>query len=487
MPGLSAGLNLGLTGLQSTQSALDVIGHNIANINTPGYSRQQVTLTTNPSQSFGDLQYGTGVNVKSILGVRDKFLDMQITQSLSNQSGAETRYQGVQGVASAFQDDGTTGLNSQIQQFFSGLQQLAARPEDGSLRTNLVGTAQSMVAALQSRYQMLTDQANASDHQVGTLVSEVNAITKHIAVLNDRIATEPTPGSDNDSRDQRKALADQLGKLVGVQVFEDDKSRMLISLDSGAAVLVSGNTAATMTATPDNVNHGGKLRVEVGLGGTSVPVDVTKQIKGGVLGGSLDLRDNILPGYQIQLDKIAAGISGQVNLLHRKGFGVDGVTTGLDFFKGGSLARPLPNDAAGLPTTLGGPPNYAGMVNNLAVNAAIVDDPGLIAAAGAQGAPGSNTNALAMARLETANAQFSTKVGSLVNTVGTQAQGFQTNATNLQNLTGALQTQRNRVSSVDMDEEAAQLLTFQRGYQASARFINVISQLTDQLVNELGK
>ena len=275
---------------------------------------------------------------------------------------------------------------------------------------------------------------------------------------------------------------------MGVQVFEDDKSRLLISLDSGAAVLVSGSTSATMTATPDNVNHGGKLRVDVGIGGTSVPVDVTSQIKGGVMGGNLDLRDNILPGYQRELDKLAAGISGQVNLLHRKGFALDGVTTGMDFFKGGSFSKPQENDANGLPTNIGGPPNYQGMVNNLSVNAALVSDPSLIAAAGAPGAPGNNSNALALARLETANGQFSTKVASLVNTVGTQAQGFQTNATNLQeNLTGALQTQRNRVSAVDLDEEAAQLLTFQRGYQASARFINVISQLTDQLVNELGK
>ena len=487
MSGLSAGLNIGLSGLQASQTALDVVGHNISNINTPGYSRQQAVLTTNPSQAIGELQVGTGVNVSSIIGVRDKFLDMQITQSLSSQSGAQARHQGIAGIASAFQEDGSSGLNTQIQNFFAGFQQLAARPEDGSLRTNLVGSAQSMVTAFQSRYSMLTDQVSACNNQVGTLVSQINGITKHIAALNDEIATEVTQGSNNDARDQRKALADQLGGLVGIQVFEDDKSRLQISLDSGAAVLVSGSSAYTITASPDNLNYGGHLRLDVGLGGDSKPIDVTKAIRGGTLGGNLDLRDNILPDYEAKLDAIAAGISGQVNLVHRNGYALDGVTTGLDLFKGGSAANPQPNDLAGLPTTIGAPPNYKGMVNNLVVNQVVADDPSLLAAAGAAGAPGDNRNAVAMANIETATGQFSTKVGSMVNTVGTQSQGFQSDSTNQENLTTALQTQRDRVSSVDLNEEAAQLLTFQRGYQASARFINVISQLTDQLVNGLGK
>ena len=94
---------------------------------------------------------------------------------------------------------------------------------------------------------------------------------------------------------------------------------------------------------------------------------------------------------------------------------------------------------------------------------------------------------MALAALETTTAQFGTQVASLANPVGTQAEGFKADAANQENLTGALQTQRNRTSAVDLDEEAAQLLSFQRGYQASARFINTINQLADQLVNGLGK
>ena len=487
MPGLNAGINIGLSGLQASQSALDVIGHNIANINTPGYSRQEVSLETNKAVPSGGLQYGTGVNVSGILGVRDKFLDMQITQALGSQSGSNTRYKGIEGVASAFQEDGVSGLNTQIQQYFTSLQQLAARPEDGALRNNLVGTAQTMVNAFKSRYKMLSDQVTACDNQVSTSIAEINTLTKQIAALNDRISTEPTPGFDNDSRDQRKNLADQLGKLVGIQVFEDDKSRMQITLDTGAAVLVNGNIASVMTATPDAANYKGNVRVEVGSPGSPTRQDVTKSIRGGALGGNLDLRDNLLPGYQAQLDQIAAGMTSQVNQLHRKGYALDGKTTGVDFFQGGSVKSPLLNDAKGLPVGIHGPPDYSGMVNSLAVNAAVMANPSLIAAGMGPGAPGDNRNAMAMAAIETTTAQFGTQVASLANTVGTQAEGFKADAANQENLTGALQVQRNRTSAVDMDEEAAQLLSFQRGYQASARFINVINQLTDQLVNGLGK
>src|SRR5512142_56237 len=108
MPGLNASLNIGLSGLQAAQGALGVVGHNISNVNTPNYSRQQVDLSANIPQTFGTLDFGTGVNLGNILGVRDKFLELQITQSTARQSGSDTRYAGVQGISSVFKDDGTT-------------------------------------------------------------------------------------------------------------------------------------------------------------------------------------------------------------------------------------------------------------------------------------------------------------------------------------------------------------------------------------------
>lgn len=498
MPGLNASLYLGLSGLQAQQAALNVVGHNIANVNTPGYTRQRADLTSSQSLVEGQVYFGTGVTLNTVQGIRDRFLDLQIYRESARQTGAEERYAGVDAVSSIVGDTGDTGIGAQIQAFFQGFQELSARPEDGALRTNLIGKAQTMITGLQTRYRLLGDQRDSADRAVGSLVTEVNTLTTQIAQLNQQISSETTPGANNDGRDQRKALTDKLAGLVGINVFEGSKGEYQITLDSGAAVLVSGSNTyqlhTTMDATLD-----GHLRVESLVGGSAI--DVTAGIKEGQLGAKLDLRDNILVGFQRQLDQIAAGVAGQVNKLHRSGFGADGLPTDTDndFFTTGVANDPV----TGLPLPLTPPPGgnpYKGMVDNLAVNASIIANPGLIAAAGSSGAPGDNSNALALAKLQSAVSTvdtngdgtpdagpFSTMVGGLISDVGTQAQKWKSQGSTQQNLVSALQTQRDRLSGVDLDEEAANMMTLQRGYQASGRFLSVINGLTDQLVNQFGK
>lgn len=507
MPGLTSSLNIGLSGLQAAQGALNVVGHNIANVSTPNYSRQRVDLSANQPQTFGTFEFGTGVSLSNIMGVRDKFLEMQITQSTSRQSGAEVRYAGVAGISSVFQDDGTSGLSTLVENYFRGFSQLAARPEDGTVRTNLLGQAQSLVNGLKSRYQLLEDQRTQADQNVAVTITEINTLTAQIASLNSRISSEPTPGADSDGRDQRQALANKLAGLVGIQVFEDNRGQLQVTLDSGVAVLVSGSTSYTMLAHPDNTvpnpldnNYN---RVYVDMGGAT-PVDVTSLVKEGALGANLELRDTTLKGYEATLDELAAGLSSRVNVQHRAGYGLDGTTTGLDFFLGasGNVASGGPPPTSVLPTGISAANNYRGMVNALTVNQALVTTPSLIAAAQATAPPasvGDNRNATALANLQNAvntvdtdgdgagdSGPFHTVISSLVSTIGTDSQRYKAGSTTQDNLLSALQTQRDRISSVDLDEEATALLTYQRGYQASARFISVIDQLMAQLITQFG-
>lgn len=135
MPGLNASLNIGLSGLQASQAALNVVGHNIANVNTPNYSRQQAVLSSNASQAFGTMQYGTGVTVTNIIGVRNRYLDMQITQNTSMKSGADVRYTSLEAVSSVFTEDGgDADLGTLTQNFFASFQLLSSKPEDGSIK-----------------------------------------------------------------------------------------------------------------------------------------------------------------------------------------------------------------------------------------------------------------------------------------------------------------------------------------------------------------
>lgn len=488
MPGLTSSLQIGLSGLQVAQSAISVVGHNIANVNTPGFSRQQALITSNGAVSYGNLQFGNGAGLSQVQGVRDRFLELQIHNALSRQQGGNTRSAGLQPLASAFQDQGDDGMSAQLQKFFQAFQEVAARPEDVAIRTNLLGRAQNLIDGMKTRYTLLDEQRATLNQAIPSYLTEVNSLATQIAQLNNRIAGETVPGGDSDARDQRQALASKISEIAGLQVYLDDHDQLNLSFADGS-LLVNGSQVQQLQAVQDPANSN-FYRVEVTTGLSST-TDVTASIKEGKLGGTLDLRDNYIPGYQRKMDEVAAGIAGQVNLLHAGGYGLNN-TTGDYFFQG---ADPI-NAATGLPTTITAASHYKNMVYSLSINSALIADPNRIAASSALNAPGNNTNALAMARLETLGnsvdstgsgsgntGPFSTVLARLVNAIGTDAQVFQARSTTDENLLTALQNQRDQVSGVDLDEEAAKLMSLQRGYSASARFLSVINQLTDQLVN----
>jgi len=494
MPGLNSSLYIGLTGLSASQSALNVVGHNIANVNTPGYTRQRADLSSNVASAQGQVYFGTGVSLNSISGIRDKFLDLQIYKETAVQTGADQRYSTVNAIATSLGDTSSSGLGAQIQSFFQSFQDLAASPESTALRTNVVGKAQTMITSLKTQYSMLDDQRRSADQSVGDLVAQVNSLTSQIAKLNDQITSTVPVGSNNDAIDQRKALTDKLSSLVGINVFEGSKGEYQITIDSGSATLVSGSHAYTLTAA-QGAGPGGMSAVMSNMGPTAT--DVTAGIKNGQLGAQLDIRDN-LSGFQQQLDQVAAGISSQVNLIHQTGYGINTLSAanhGTDFFQ-----TSVANGVNGLPPSITAATFYKGMVSSLSVNSTILGDPSLIATAGAAGAIGDNTNANAIANLQSAtntvdtngngvgdSGPFSSSIASLVGDLGTQVQNYQTQSTTQQNLVAALQNQRDQVSGVNLDEEAANMMNLQRGYQASARFINVINTLTEQLVSQFGQ
>jgi flagellar hook-associated protein 1 FlgK len=501
----TAGMDIGLTGLQAAQNAINVTGQNITNINTPGYARQRVNLETGFAVQIDTLQFGLGVNVKQVQSIRDRFLDMQLTQTITRQFGTKTRYEGVENVASLFVENGESGLEVELQRFFQAFEELAARPENDAVRTNVITRAQTMIAGLQSRYNLIEDKRSQANRSVTSIVNEVNTIAAQIAKLNQQIANEVPKGSDNNSRDQRQALVDKLAELVGIQCHEDIQGRLTITVENGMPI-VTGNSAVTMMA--NNVDANGNYIVELKIG-SSVPdgpwnyEEVTKNIKNGTLGGMIDLRDNILPGYLEKLDQLAAGVVLQVNQIHRTGAGIDGPppTTGEDFFVaiGG-------NDPSGLPIGINNLNQYKGMVSRLGINGLILNDPKLIASGvdpllfpGTAG-PGNNETALKLAALQNADntvdannsgignsGPFSIFISSVANKVGNEALSYKATSNTDENIRVALETQRDRLSAVDFDEEATNLIVFQRSYQACSRFISVINQLTDQLVNNFGR
>ncbi len=491
---------IGLSGLQAQQSALNVVGHNIANVNTPGYTREIANLSSNQSLVQGQVYFGTGVSLDTVTSMRSKYLDLQLAQATSAQAKATDCYTGVGAIATTIGDTSSSGLAAQIQSFFQGFQTLAANPESSADRTIVVGAAQSLVNSLQSTYQMLEQQRSAANQTVGSLVTQVNTLTTQIAQLNRQISGSDAQGANNDAVDQRTALIEQLSKLVGVNVIEGSNGQYQITLDSGGATLVSGTSSFDLHTAPGGPDGYSKVVSDL-----NPAVDLSGDITNGQLGAQLELRDTTYATYESQLDTLAAGISSQVNLLNRSGYAADGATTGTDFFQGGMANAPTvltagqiaAGEVAGLPTNISSLNNYKGMVNALSVNAAVVSNPSLIAAAGVSGAVGDNTNANAIANLQftggsnvagvVLGSSYSDVVNNMVSKVGSDSQNFQFQSTTQQNLVSALQTQRDQVSGVSLDEEATNMMNLQSGYQASARFLNVINQLTEQLITQFGQ
>ena len=468
MPGLTSSLFIGLSGLQAQQSALNVVGNNIANVNTPGYSREVSNLMSNPSQVQGQNYFGSGVSLDTVMSVRDKFLDLQLAQATSAQAKYSTLSTGISVVSSTLGDTTSSGLAAQIQSFFQGFQSLASNPGNSAALTSVVGNAQSMISSLQTNYSLLQQQQTAANQTVGTLVTQVNTLTSQIAQLNQQITGSDSQGSNNAAVDQRTTLTNQLAQLVGIQVIDGgNNGQYQITLDSGTATLVSGTNSFDLTAG----GAPGSSSVSSAMGGLPNAGDVTTSITSGQLGAELTLGNTTYPSYESQLDAIATAITGQVNTLNAGGYAAGAAAkTATNFFQG-SLA--------------GG---------NLAVNAVIVGNPALyIATATTPNAPGDNTNANAIANLQSTpglvpglTGTFSDAVGNLIGTVGTDSQNYQTQSTTQQNLVSALQTQRDQVSGVSLDEEATNMMKLQSGYQASAHFLNVINNLTAGLITQFG-
>jgi flagellar hook-associated protein 1 FlgK len=299
--------------------------------------------------------------------------------------------------------------------------------------------------------------------------------------------------------------------------------------------LVSGGSAIPLILT--DVNSDGHFKVELGIGKPTLEqppgsgnyvhdasknekVDVTSAIRSGSLGGLLDLRDNILPDYLMHMDQLAASVVYRVNELHRAGAGLDNPTMpgDLDFFlaNGGNELTTDP-DFAGLPIGVNYQNKYKGMIQRLALNQAILDDPRRIASGDPNAVDsfgnstaglGNNDIARLLAELQnleesvdsmnlgftaTSNpgmrfvGPFGVFISTTANKIGNQTLKYKADATTDEDIRIAIEIQRDRLSAVDMDEEATNLMVFQRSYQACSRFIGVIDQLTEQLINNFGR
>lgn len=305
---------IGLSGLTVAQSALQTIGHNIANMNTPGYNRQIPLISSRePSSSiYGPI--GTGVTIQEIRRVKDELLDSQINSTTSLLGDAKIQSESFKTMEVFFNELSETGLSNRIDTFFQGLQDLSTNPELSIIRNQVFQDSQNMVTAINGLEGRFTQLKAWSSQQIESKVVTVNGLTSQIAELNKRVtAIELSQGLANDSRDKRDALVRELSNFADVIVQNNPNGSINVLM--GGTMTVVENIAVEISTTVTGQG-------EVTINGMSA-------INSGELKGLLDIQNITIPKYIQKLDTLSASIVSQINNIHSKGIGLDGGFTNL--------------------------------------------------------------------------------------------------------------------------------------------------------------
>jgi len=426
---------------------------------------------------------GTGVTVAAIQRVRDAFVDQQYRQENSVLGQWTTRQNELSQVETVFPEPGTSGIGTALSQFWASWQDLAAAPTSQAAMATVVEQGQNLAAALNSASAQLTNAVSGINNQVTQQVGQINTLATQIASLNQQIKEVTVSGDNaNDLEDQRDLLLDQLSSIVPVSVQAQADGTDTVQI--GGFNLVSESSGNAMSTQNDAAGN----PVPMWAGGSAVAIGGDQ----GSLGALLSLRDTTIPLYQSDLDALGAGVAGAVNAAYQ-GAGASG----------GSASQPTPFFTDG--GTDGGVPTAA----NIAVNTVFAGDP----TTGASGDPtllptlsgASATNPATpfatiagnIADLQqgqltfTVGGQATTQTAvnfyaALVGRIGSDSQQATTMQGNQDLIVQHLSEQRQSESGVSLDEEATNMIVFQRGYQAASRVITTMDQMLDQLINHTG-
>ena len=454
-------VDIGKSALFTAQLAITVAGHNIANVNTPGFSRQQVTLSENRPENGSPGQIGTGVHAESIRRSFDAFVEEQLLASRERLGEFTASNSALARLEPLFGDANHLGIGAGLNEFFGALQDVATNPNDLSARTVFLSKATALAGRFNQAATDLTTAQGFLDRQVGQTVTDVNRLTSQIANLNAKIAGAESSGQQaNDLRDERGVALANLGELIEISSIEDATGQLTVFAGRGH-VLVDKEQTYQLVGVPDLSNNGLlDVRYDAGAGPTTSLASV---IQSGRLKGLLGVRDQTIPSLRASLDTLASEIVTQVNQQHRLGFGLDG-STNQDFF-------------APTGTT----------ASTIAVSLANVRQ--IAASSTAVGVPGNSANALALAGLKNTDfaslgtVSFQEYYSTIAGNFGSIAQGVDGNLRAQKVLHDQLTAQRASISGVSMDEELANLLQYQRSFQAASRMIVVADEMFQTILS----
>jgi len=562
---LYGSIRLASNTLRSNQIAMQVVGQNIANANTPGYIREEVVFSPAPTQKLGGLLLGMGVEVEAVVQKIDLFLEERLRWSTSDRAGAEVSEQAYSQLEGVINELGDTDLSTSMNDFFSSITEVLNAPENVSVRNLAVLKGMTLAQDISRTAQRVTDMRTDLNDRVHDMGERINKLTEQIKKLNIQIAeTEGGSVSASDAvglRDQRLLALENLATIVKVRIKEQPSGG--VTVYAGGDFLVFDGTRREVEVVESSV--GGVTVAEICLSETDSPL----QAESGELQGLVDARDNVLGGFANSLDDFAKTLAFEFNKIFSSGQGLNGyksvvaeyevdetddeldqaglkftpvngsfqvmvhnTTTGLsqttDIFvdlnglgddmtmddlvadlnavsgisaqvstTGAlSISSDSPDqvfsfadDTSGLLAALGINTFFSGYsALGLGVNEAIRDDPAKFSAS--RGGIGADTdNGVILAdfldrRIDSHNGE---SIGVIYDRMmGETAQGAAISRSVAEGdrvFEQTLRGQKLATSGVTLDEEAVRLISFQHSFQASARYIGVLGELLDILVN----
>jgi flagellar hook-associated protein 1 FlgK len=465
MATLSTAFSIATSALEADQDALNVVSNNVANANTTGYTREVASWQENDPITINGQNYGDGVTVTGGVSQRDRVLEQELQQQNQNVSASSARLSALDQVQTIFNQSttanssntggATNGIGRDLTNFFDSLASLESTPSDTSLRQGVLSSATTLASDFQSASSQLTSQQGSLDQESISVISQVNALTQSIAELNQQIQSSSPKADAGTLEDQRQQEIQQLSQLVGIHQIQTEDNGLTITTSSGALLVSEGQSFALTTAPANGATH-----IYDSQGN-----DITSSLTsgGGEVGGLLTVRDQDIPQVLDALDILAYDFGTQVNTVNEAGSDANG--------NPGSAIFSLPATAAGASGSI----------------AVAITSPSQIAAAGSGLGSSDDTNLLALANLANEPiisgstptdyySSFVSSLGTLVSDVSTQNQAQEASLTQIQ-------SQVNSLSSVNLNEEASSLETFEQSYEAASKIFSVLDEVMTSALN----
>lgn len=457
--------------MMNSQTGLQTVSHNIANRTTEGYSRQNVTFKTNEPVGFGNTRVGMGARPGEITRTNNHYIEKQLEREGNQLGFLDSRSELLGRVEEVYNEQVNKGLNHAMSDVFNAFRELSNNPESLAARTLVKESTHFLAQDFHRVSKQLNEIQNDVDFRLTTKVEEINQLTKEISQLNEKVqVVELNGGVANDERDRRDLLVKKLGEVVNIRYAEGKDGQLTITAGN-TAVLVSGFSQRdlyVMSTPKENGKKEGSFEIFYKSMDESTPINVTRQLTGGHIGGLLEVRDQTIESLHEQMNDMAYTMGLETNKIHREGFNRYN-QKGEDFFQ---FSNGIENAA-----------------ESIKVNQGILEDVGQIAASGAPNSPGDNRIANMLSALqykpilnqETATAdEF---YSSIVGKIGIESQRSISAHAAQKDIYNQIKNVRESVSGVSLDEETTKMIEYQKAFDASARIIRAADEMMDTVLN----